>query len=43
MMNPEVNVGDRVVCYHMEGELGVPPGTKGTVTAISRDPFWNEL
>jgi hypothetical protein len=39
MMNPELNVGDRVICYHMEGELGVPPGTKGTVTAVGRDPF----
>ena len=23
----------------MEGELGVPPGTEGTVTKIERDPF----
>jgi hypothetical protein len=28
-LNPELNVGDKVVCYHMEGEMSVPPGTKG--------------
>jgi len=39
MMNPEVKVGDRIICYHMEGELGVPPGTKGTVISLGRDPF----
>jgi len=38
-MNPKVKIGDRIICYHMEGELGVPPGTKGTVTKIGRDPF----
>jgi hypothetical protein len=39
MINPEVKEGDRIICYHMEGELGVPPGTKGTVRAVGRDPF----
>ena len=39
MMNPEVKEGDRIICYHMEGELGVPPGTKGTVRGVGRDPF----
>lgn len=39
MMNPEVKVGDRIICYHMEGELGVPPGTKGTVVSLGKDPF----
>jgi hypothetical protein len=38
-LNPKVNVGDRIICYHMEGETGVPAGTLGTVTRISRDPF----
>jgi hypothetical protein len=38
-MNPKVKIGDRIICFHMEGELGVPPGTKGTVTKIGRDPF----
>lgn len=39
MMNPDIKIGDRIICYHMEGELGVPPGTKGTVNNITRDPF----
>jgi len=39
MMNPKLKEGDRIICYHMEGELGVPPGTKGTVSGVSRDPF----
>jgi hypothetical protein len=39
MINPEVKKGDRIICYHMESELSVPPGTKGTVLRVSRDPF----
>jgi len=39
MINPEVNPGDRIMCYHMEGELSVPPGTLGTVIRVTRDPF----
>jgi len=38
-LNPEVNIGDKIVCYYMEGETSVLPGTKGVVTEISRDPF----
>ena len=38
-INPELNVGDRIMLYHMEGELGVSPGTEGTVTNIGDDPF----
>lgn len=38
-MNPELNVGDRVVIYYMEKESSVPPGTFGTVKKIERDPF----
>lgn len=38
-MNPPLEVGDKIVCYHMEGESAVPPGTEGIVTKISRDPF----
>jgi hypothetical protein len=38
-LNPKLKEGDRVVCYHMDGETGVPPGTEGTVRRISRDPF----
>ena len=41
-LNPELKVGDRIMCYHMEGETGVPPGTLGTVTRITRDPFETE-
>lgn len=38
-LNPPLNVGDEVVCFHMEHETTVPPGTKGVVTKIQRDPF----
>ena len=38
-LNPPVNPGDKIVCYHMDGETGVPAGTKGTVVTVSRDPF----
>jgi hypothetical protein len=41
-MNPELNVGDRVVIYFMEKETSVPPGTFGTVKNIERDPFESE-
>ena len=38
-LNPPLEVGDRVICYHMEGETSVSPGTKGVVTSITVDPF----
>ncbi len=38
-LNPPLKEGDIVVCYHMDGETSVPPGTKGKVRSISRDPF----
>ena len=38
-LNPSLNVGDVVICYHMDGETSVPPGTKGVVKNISKDPF----
>jgi hypothetical protein len=38
-LNPQLKVGDKIICYHMEGELGVPPGTSGKVTSITKDPF----
>jgi hypothetical protein len=41
-LNPELKVGDKIMCYHMEGETGVPAGTIGIVTRISRDPFESE-
>ena len=41
-LNPELKVDDMIMCFHMEGETGVPPGTMGIVTGISRDPFESE-
>lgn len=38
-LNPELKVGDKIMCFHMEGETSVPAGTKGVVTSITRDPF----
>ena len=38
-LNPPVKPGDKIICYHMDGETGVPAGTKGTVITVSRDPF----
>lgn len=38
-LNPELKIGDIIICYHMDGETSVPPGTIGTVVKISRDPF----
>jgi hypothetical protein len=38
-LNAELKVGDKVMCYHMEGEIGVLPGTIGVVTDITTDPF----
>lgn len=38
-LNPKLEVGDKVFCYHMEGEMAVPPGTKGEVVQIVKDPI----
>ena len=38
-LNPELQPGDKIICLHMEGELGVPPGTLGEVRKVDRDPF----
>lgn len=38
-LNPPVKSGDKIVCYHMDGETGVPAGTFGVVKTVSRDPF----
>ena len=35
MINPELEVGDRVIILHMEDEVPVAMGTKGTVTSKS--------
>jgi hypothetical protein len=42
MINPELKIGDRIVCYAMEDEISVPPGTKGVVKNITDDPFERE-
>lgn len=39
MVNPQVNVGDRLVVLYMYDEIGVPIGTRGTAIKVSRDPF----
>lgn len=38
-LNPQLEIGDRVICYHMDGELNVPPGSKGEVFHIQKDPI----
>ena len=38
-LNPELKVGDKIMCFHMEGETAVPAGTIGVVSSITRDPF----
>jgi len=38
-LNPPVEPGDKIICYHMDGETGVPAGTFGIVKRVSRDPF----
>ena len=38
-LNPDLREGDEVICYHMDGEMNVPPGTKGTVVKIQKDPI----
>lgn len=42
MINPDLSVGDEIVLVFMEGESGMPPGTKGVVTRIAKDPFEDE-
>ena len=38
-LNPKLKIGDVIVCYHMDGETSVPPGTTGVVKKISKDPI----
>jgi hypothetical protein len=40
--NPELNIGDRIVLYHMEDKHGIDSGMEGVVTDITIDPFDNE-
>ena len=37
--NQELKAGDKIMIYYMEGDLGGPPGTTGTVNKITNDPF----
>lgn len=37
--NPPLEIGDRVICADMEGEMSVPPGSKGTVVNVQKDPI----
>jgi len=38
-LNAPLKAGDEIVCFHMEHETSVPPGTKGVVTKVQKDPF----
>jgi hypothetical protein len=38
-LNPEVQIGDRIELFHMDDEISVPLGTRGTVTNVIDDPF----
>lgn len=38
MINPVLQVDDKVMLLHMEGEM-MSPGSKGTVIKVGRDPF----
>ena len=40
MINPPLNVGDRVRCLHMDDEYSsVPPGSMGTVINVGKTPW----
>jgi hypothetical protein len=41
-LNPELKVDDVIMLLHMEKETGVPPGTIGVVTSITRDPWQDD-
>ena len=38
-LNPEVQIGDKIELFHMDDEISVPLGTRGTVTNVIDDPF----
>lgn len=38
-LNQELQVGDLIELYHMDGETNIPLGTRGVVTNIQADPF----
>jgi hypothetical protein len=39
MMNPKLEPGDKIILYHMDGEVNLPPGTVGIVDRVIKDPF----
>ena len=36
MINPELQIGDKIICLHMDGESSIMPGTKGVVYRITK-------
>lgn len=38
-MNELVKVGDRIILLKMSGEYQMPPGLRGTVSSVDKDPF----
>lgn len=38
-MNEPVKVGDRIILLKMSGEYQMPPGLRGTVSSVAKDPF----
>jgi hypothetical protein len=41
-MNEPVKAGDRIILLKMSGEFGMPPGLRGTIESVGRDPFEND-
>lgn len=38
-MNEPVKAGDRIILLKMSGEFSMPPGLRGTVQSVDKDPF----
>ena len=38
-MNEPVKAGDRIILLKMSGEFAMPPGLRGTIESVGRDPF----
>jgi hypothetical protein len=41
-MNEPVKAGDRIILLKMSGEFAMPPGLRGTIASVGRDPFESE-
>jgi len=39
MLNADIKEGDEIILYHMHDEISIPPGTRGTIKNVQRDPF----